>query len=75
MESFKQFLNKKAKTPEAIAKKFEVSLEHIQNQLKLGMRTEREHTTHENIARQIALNHLDEDPNYYTKLKSMEAKK
>lgn len=75
MESFKKFLNKKARTPEEIAKKHKVPLDHIENQLKLGIRTEKEHTTHEEIARQIALNHLLEDPNYYTKLKSMEAKK
>jgi len=32
------------------------------------MRVEHEHTKHEGVAREIALDHLWEDPHYYSKL-------
>jgi hypothetical protein len=38
-------------------------------QLKLGIREEMEHTRDPAIAREIAMDHLVEDPAYYTKLK------
>jgi hypothetical protein len=38
------------------------------NQLKMGIETEMEHTKDKNIAKKIALDHLKEDPKYYTKL-------
>lgn len=37
-------------------------------QLKLGIKTELEHTDDEKVAKQIALDHLAEDPHYYSKL-------
>jgi hypothetical protein len=43
-------------------------------QLSMGIRVEMEHTGHESIAKKIALDHLAEDPKYYTKLKKMEGK-
>lgn len=61
------------KTPEEIAKKHGVSLESIKAQLKMGMEVEKEHTSDETDARITALQHLDEVPNYYTKLKKVEA--
>jgi hypothetical protein len=74
MDTFKKYLNKKTKTPEAIAKKHNVSIELINAQLKIGIKTEQEHTSHLDIAREIALDHLGEDPRYYTKLRKMESK-
>jgi hypothetical protein len=41
-------------------------------QLSDGARIELEHTTSMQLARTIAKNHLDEDPNYYVKLKKVE---
>ena len=38
-------------------------------ELALGLRTELEHTNDKAIAKQIALDHLAEDPRYYSKLK------
>lgn len=38
----------------------------------MGMRVEREHTSDSKITRKIALDHLREDPCYYTKLAKME---
>jgi hypothetical protein len=74
MDTFKKYLNKKTKTPEAIAKKHGVALSFILAQLKIGIKIEQEHTTNPEIAREIALDHLGEDPRYYTKLKKMESK-
>lgn len=41
-------------------------------QLAMGIKVEQEHTTFPSIARQIALSHLGEIPDYYTRLKVME---
>ncbi len=39
-----------------------------QDELMKGLEVEMEHTTNKKIAREIALDHLAEDPKYYTKL-------
>ena len=44
---------------------------HLQNQLKKGIKVEMEHTNDESIAKEISMDHLFEDPNYYTKLKKV----
>lgn len=72
MKSFKQWLNKEPKTPEALAKKHGVDVDYIHKQIKMGMKVEKEHTDNEDVARQIALNHLDEFKDYYTRLKKAE---
>ena len=41
-------------------------------QLEIGTKHEMEHTKDKAIAREIAMDHLKEDANYYTKLKGME---
>jgi hypothetical protein len=41
-------------------------------ELKMGMEVEKEHTDDPKITKIIALQHLAEDPKYYTKLKKME---
>lgn len=61
-------LNKKVMTPEQIADKHGVSVESLNKCLKRGIQVEKEHTTHAEEARRIALAHLGEDPNYYKKL-------
>jgi hypothetical protein len=66
---------KSYKTPEEIAKKHGVSVEEIKKQLEIGTKVEFEHTTSKSEARITALQHLDELPNYYTKLKKMETQK
>lgn len=63
------------KSIDSIAKKHNVSIDFINNQLKTGINVEKEHTKDINLARTIALQHLDEIPNYYTKLKKIESKK
>jgi ADP-dependent phosphofructokinase/glucokinase len=42
------------------------------DELKKGIKIELEHTDDENIAKEIALDHLAEIPDYYTRLVSME---
>jgi hypothetical protein len=67
-EQFKSF-----KTPEQIAKKHRLSVSFIKRQLKMGEPIEHEHTKNHKLAREIALQHLEEIPDYYTRLKKMEA--
>ena len=57
---------------EDLAKKHGVSLEEIQHQLEQGIKTEMEHTDNMDVATKIAMDHLAEDPHYYTKLAKME---
>jgi hypothetical protein len=42
-------------------------------ELSMGEKVEREHTDDPKLARKIALDHLAEIPDYYTRLKKMEA--
>jgi hypothetical protein len=62
------------KTVEQIAKKHRLDVSFIEKQLKIGEPIEHEHTKNHELAREIALQHLDEIPDYYTRLKKMEAK-
>ncbi len=41
-------------------------------QLKKGIKIELEHTNDEDVAKEIAMDHLAEDPEYYTKLSKIE---
>lgn len=41
-----------------------------QNQLKMGIKIEMEHTKDPQLAKEIAIDHLAEDPTYYSKLKT-----
>lgn len=69
---FKKYLDAKTKTPEAIAEKHGVSVALIMAQLRKGIEIEKEHSSNPEIVRKIALDHLLEDPRYYTKLIRME---
>ena len=61
------------KTVEQIAKKHRLEVSFIKNQLKMGIPIEHEHTKDKDLATDIALQHLEEIPDYYTRLKKMEA--
>ena len=63
------------KTPEELAKKHKVTLDKIVQQVKIGTEIEGEHTTSKSGARITALQHVDEFPDYYTRLKKVEKKK
>jgi len=64
---------KSHKTVEQIAKKHRMDVSDIQKQLDMGEPIEHEHTQDHDLAKDIALQHLDEFPDYYTRLKKMEA--
>ena len=75
MKTFKELreqLNVKTHTPEDIAKKHKVDVDIILQQLKMGIQVEQEHTSDSKVARKIALDHLWEKPDYYTRLKKIE---
>jgi len=62
------------RSPEEIAKKHKVPLDKIMQQVKAGTKVEGEHTTSKSGARITALQHVDELPDYYTRLKKVEKK-
>lgn len=43
-----------------------------EEQLEMGKETEKEHTSDKGVAKEIAMDHLTEDPEYYSKLKEVE---
>jgi hypothetical protein len=61
------------RTVDQIARKHRLDVSFIEKQLKMGEKIEHEHTKNHELAREIALQHLDEIPDYYTRLKKMEA--
>ena len=72
MESFKKYLNKKTLSVDQIAKKHKVPAVKVKQQLKQGINTEMKHTNKKGVAKEIALDHLGERPDYYKKLKKVE---
>lgn len=51
---------------------FESLEKQLEKELEKGIEVEMEHTTNKSVAREIAMDHLYEDPKYYTKLKKVE---
>jgi hypothetical protein len=62
----------KGMTLNDIAEKHNISVDTIVKDLKRGMKVEMEHTTDASVAKEIAMDHLFEDPKYYDKLDKME---
>lgn len=67
-----KLLDKPEMSVAQLANKHKVSKGHIQAQLSKGIKVEMEHTSKYDVAKEIALDHLAEDPNYYTKLDDAE---
>lgn len=65
-------LDKPTPKPEAIARKFNVTVSYITQQLHKGLEVESEHTSNLDQAREIALDHLNERPDYYEQLSKFE---
>ena len=61
----------KKQSPQRISK----MIMHLAQQLVKGIKVEMEHSDDMKIAKKIAMDHLAEDPNYYTKLKRIEESK
>lgn len=55
-----------------IAEKHDVSIESIKDQIDMGKGIEMEHVNDKDLAEEIAMDHLEEMPDYYTRLKKME---
>ena len=55
-----------------IAEKHGVSVDILVAEFKKGIQTEMEHTTDREMAKEITMDHLFEDPEYYTKLATVE---
>ena len=62
----------KGKTLDDIAKKHNVEKDELKKQLEKGIKVEAEHTTNKSAAKEIAMDHLFEDPKYYDKLSKIE---
>jgi len=60
------------KSIEEISSKHKVSIDDLNKELEKGIKVEGEHTTSKEIARNIALQHLEELPDYYSRLKKVE---
>lgn len=59
---------------EAIAVIHDVDVNYLKTQLQKGIKVEMEHTNDRQIAKEIALDHLVESPEYYKQLEKMEKK-
>jgi hypothetical protein len=46
-------------------------IDSLKKELEMGISVEMEHTDSKDVAKEIAMDHLYEDPNYYTKLKKL----
>ena len=62
----------KNKTLDDIAKKHNVEKDELKKQLEKGIKVEAEHTTNKSAAKEIAMDHLFEDPKYYDKLSKID---
>lgn len=62
------------KTAKDVAEKFGVSVEDVEKELEMGIEVEYEHTHEKSKAEEIAIDHLMEFPDYYTRLEKMEEK-
>jgi len=60
------------KTLYDIAKHHKVDVKLLRSQLRKGIKVELEHTSDKSIAKEIAMDHLYEDPFYYDKLEKIE---
>ena len=65
-------LDKPTYSLETLAKKHDVPLKQLKAQLSKGIKVELEHTSDEDVAKEIALDHLAEYPDYYDRLEQVE---
>lgn len=59
-------------SPKDIADKFGVPTSKIEKEIRMGKKVEGEHTHSQSMAKEIAMDHLTEFPDYYTRLEKME---
>lgn len=68
-------LDKPTPSLTSLSKKFNVSYDYLLKQLHAGIKIELEHTSDSKTAKEIALDHLSERPDYYERLKKVEEHK
>jgi hypothetical protein len=56
-------------SPEDLAKKHKVDIKDIEKEIKVGTKIEMEHTDSKKMAKEIAMDHIAEFPDYYTNKK------
>ena len=56
-----------------LSKKYGISINDLGDQLAKGIEVEKEHTTDPMVAAEIALDHLNELPDYYDRLEKVES--
>jgi len=74
LDEIKDLIGKPTPSFDDIRKKHNVSKESLQAQLDKGINVEHEHTGNRAMAKEIALDHLDEFPDYYDRLDKAEKK-
>ena len=62
------------KTLNQLAKKHDIKKTTLQKQLKRGVKVEKEHVKNPESRKEIAMDHIAEDPKYYDKLEKIEKK-
>jgi hypothetical protein len=55
-----------------IIEKYDITLAELNKQITIGVKVEMEHVDDDKMAREIAMDHLIELPDYYTRLNKME---
>lgn len=73
--TLKDLLGKRTPSFDQVMNKHKITREQLQDQLTKGIEVEKEHTSNAAQAREIALDHLAEFPDYYDRLDKMEQKK
>lgn len=68
----KDLIGKPSPTLASVAKHHGVDVSSLEPELAAGIAVEKEHTDNPAEAREIALDHLAEFPDYYTRLAKME---
>lgn len=74
LDEIKDLIGKPTPSFEDILAKHNVSYKDLAAQLAKGIKVEKEHTGAIALAREIALDHLDEFPDYYDRLDKVEKK-
>ena len=74
LDEIKDLIGKPTPSFDEVRKKHGVSHSELAYQLRKGIEVEQEHTGDKDMAREIALDHLDELPDYYDPLDKAEKK-
>ena len=72
LKHLSESLDKPTPSVATIAKKHKVTTKYLLSQLQAGIKIELEHTSDKKVAKEIALDHLNELPDYYKRLEKIE---